>query len=53
MEIDAQEVINRLAKRISQLEVDKTLLEVQLEATQSELRAATSSEGPIEGEVVG
>jgi len=50
MEIDAQEVINRLAKRISQLEVDKTLLEVQLEAIGRD--RASAPEQPIEGEVI-
>lgn len=58
MEINAQEIIDRLTSKIARLERDKVVLEVQVETLQAHLEQATQDspgekEDPLEGEVIG
>lgn len=61
MEINAQEVIDRLSRKLAKAESEKTVMEVQIEALQNEnanLSAQIENhdvnvEAPVEGEVVG
>ena len=61
MEINAQDVIDKLSGKLAKLEAEKAVLEVQVEALQTEnanLSAQiegnrANAEGPIEGEVIG
>ena len=60
MEIDAQEVINRLSQKIGTLESEKTVMQVQIEMLQEEsanLSAQVSntvtSDDSLEGELIG
>ena len=61
MEINAQEVIDRLSRKLAKAEADKTVLEVQVETLQTE-NASLSAQiprdtevksDPLEGEVIG
>lgn len=61
MEINAQDVINRLSSKLAKAEAEKAVLEVQVEALQTEnanLSAQIENhdanvEAPVEGEVIG
>ena len=61
MEINAQDVINKLTRKIASLEGEKAVLEVQVEALQTENANLSgqiesnraNAEGPVEGEVIG
>lgn len=61
MEINAQEVIDRLSRKLAKLEAEKTVMEVQIEALQTENaklsaqmpKDTEAGEGPVEGEVIG
>lgn len=58
MEINAQEVINRLSTKLAKAEAEKTVMEVQIETLQeqvNELNARVprdNEEGPVEGELI-
>lgn len=61
MEINAQEVIDRLSAKLAKSEAEKVVLEVQVETLQNEnanLSAQIENhdanvEAPVEGEVIG
>lgn len=61
MEINAQDVIDRLSTKLAKLEAEKAVLEVQVEALQTENanlsgqipRDTEVKSDPIEGEVIG
>ena len=61
MEINAQEVIDRLSSRLAKAEAEKAVLEVQVEALQTENanlsaqipRDTEVKSDPLEGEVIG
>lgn len=62
MEINAQEVIDKLSSKIAKLEAEKAVLEVQVEALQSEnhnikqqlpMDMPGEKGNPVEGEVIG
>lgn len=62
MEINAQEVIDRLSRKLAKAEAEKTVMEVQIETLQEEnanlsaqIPRDTPGEksNPIEGEVIG
>lgn len=61
MEINAQEVIDRLSAKLAKSEAEKVVLEVQVETLQNENanlsaqipKDTEAGEGPIEGEVIG
>lgn len=62
MEINAQEVIDRLSRKLAKTEAEKTVMEVQIETLQEEnanlsaqIQRDTPGEksNPIEGEVIG
>ena len=61
MEINAQEVIDRLSRKLAKVEAEKTVMEVQIETLQEEnanLSAQIQSQDqsasePLEGEVIG
>ena len=61
MEINAQEVIDKLSGKLAKLEAEKAVLEVQVEALQNENanlsaqipRDTEVKSDPLEGEVIG
>ena len=61
MEINAQDVIDRLSGKLAKLEAEKVVLEVQVEALQTENANLSGqiesdragAEGPVEGELIG
>lgn len=61
MEINAQEVIDRLSRKLAKAEAEKTVMEVQIEVLQNENtnlsaqipRDTEVKSDPIEGEVIG
>lgn len=58
MEINAQDVIDRLSQKLAKSESEKTVMEVQIEALQNHIadlsaKIPQSQEGPIEGELIG
>lgn len=61
MEINAQEVIDRLSRKLAKAEAEKTVMEVQIETLQEENanlsaqipRDTEVKSDPIEGEVIG
>lgn len=61
MEINAQEVINRLSQKLAKLEAEKVVMEVQIETLQEENanlsaqipRDTEVKSEPVEGEVIG
>lgn len=61
MEINAQEVIDRLSRKLAKVEAEKTVMEVQIETLQVEnanlsaqiLGDTEVKSDPIEGEVIG
>lgn len=60
MEINAQEVIDRLSGKLAKLEAEKAVLEVQVEALQTENANLSgqiennraNAEAPVEGELI-
>lgn len=60
MEINAQEVIDRLSNKLAKLEAEKTVMEVQLEMLQSENSRLSAQiprdndygDAPYEGELI-
>lgn len=52
MEINAQDVINRLSVKLGKAEADRTIMEMQIEALQAQLRQSESGENPAEGELI-
>lgn len=61
MEINAQEVIDRLSRKLAKAEAEKTVMEVQIETLQVENanlsaqipRDTEVKSDPLEGEVIG
>lgn len=61
MEINAQEVIDRLSRKLAKAEAEKIVMEVQIETLQEEnanlsaqIQSQTQSASePVEGEVIG
>lgn len=61
MEINAQEVIDRLSAKLAKSEAEKVVLEVQVETLQNENAKLSAQienhdvnvEAPVEGEVIG
>ena len=62
MEINAQDVIDRLSSKLAKLEAEKAVLEVQVEALQEQNQMLQqqvsqdepgSKSNPVEGEVIG
>lgn len=60
MEINAQEVINRLSRKFAKAEAEKTVMEVQIEALQTEnenlsakISEYVTNSNPVDGEVIG
>lgn len=61
MEINAQDVINKLSQKLAKLEAEKAVLEVQVDTLQSENanlsaqipRDTEVKSDPLEGEVIG
>lgn len=61
MEINAQEVIDRLSRKLAKAEAEKTVMEVQIETLQEENanlsaqipRDTEVKSDPLEGEVIG
>lgn len=61
MEINAQDVIDKLSSKLAKVEAEKAVLEVQVEALQNHAEQLASqiprdepqAEQPIQGEVVG
>ena len=52
MEINAQDVIDRLSAKLGKAETDRTIMEIQIEALQAQLRQNESGENPVEGELI-
>ena len=61
MEINAQEVIDRLSRKLAKVEAEKTVMEVQIETLQEKNanlsaqipRDREAKSDPLEGEVIG
>lgn len=53
MEINAQDVINKLTDKIAKLEGEKAVLEVQVEVLQNQLQESPGlGDGPVDGELI-
>lgn len=52
MEINAQDVIDRLSAKLGKAETDRTIMEIQIEALQAQLRQNESVENSVEGELI-
>lgn len=53
MEINAQDVINRLSAKLGKAETDRVIMEMQIEALQAQLRQSEpETESSVEGELI-
>lgn len=53
MEINAQDVIDRLSVKLAKAESEKTIMEIQIETLQAQMqRQNENSENPVEGELI-
>lgn len=53
MEINAQDVIDRLSTKLAKAEFDKTVMEIQIESLQAQLKHNENSrDEPVEGELI-
>lgn len=52
MEINAQDVIDRLSGKLAKAETEKSIMEIQIESLQAQLQNESAQDRSVEGELI-